>query len=133
MSTFTAQIKAFTDKSKEKVEAVVKQSAQEVFSIAQTPKAAGGRMPVDIGTLRNSLMSDLNGTRVGQGPESYVLAIAGMEMGDVMFAGWGGPASAYARIQEYGTSKMPGNFYMLSAAQQWQAIVQRKAEIVRNL
>lgn len=133
MSTFTAQIKAFADKSKEKVEAVIKQSAQEVFSTAQTPKAMGGRMPVDTGTLRGSLMSDINGSRVGVGPDSYVLAIAGMEAGDVIFAGWGGPAAGYARHQEYGTSRMPGNFFMLSAAQQWQAIVARNAEIVRNL
>jgi len=133
MTTFTAQIKAFTDRAKEKMETVVKQSAQEVFSIAQTPKARGGRMPVDTGTLRGSLTLSLNGSTVSSGPDAYVLAVAGMELGDVIFGGWGGPAAGYARHQEYGTSRMPGNFYMLSAAQQWQAIVARNAELVRNL
>jgi hypothetical protein len=130
MSTFTAQIKAFADKSREKIEAVVKQSAQEVFSIAQTPKAQGGRMPVDTGFLRNSLVAELNGATVGGGADSYVLAVGAMDLGDTIFAGW---TADYARHMEYGTSKTPGNFYMLSAAQQWQAIVARNAEIVRNL
>lgn len=130
MATFTAQIKAFADKSKEKVEAVIKQSAQEVFSIAQTPKAQGGRMPVDTGFLRNSLIAQLNGATVSGGADAYTLAIAGAESGDTIFAGW---TANYARYMEYGTSRTPGNFYMLSAAQQWQAIVKRNAEIVRNL
>lgn len=130
MSTFTAQIKAFTDRTKEKLETVIKQSAQEVFSIAQTPKAMGGRMPVDTGFLRNSLIAELNGGTVGGGADAYVMAIAGMDLGDTVFAGW---TANYARHMEYGTSRVAGNFYMLSAAQQWQAIVARNAELVRNL
>lgn len=130
MTTFTAQIKAFTDRAKEKMEAVVKQSAQEVFSIAQTPKAQGGRMPKDTGFLQGSLVSELNGATVGKGTDSYLLAIAGAELGDTIFAGW---TANYARFMEYGTSKTPANFYMLNAAQQWQAIVARNAELVRNL
>lgn len=125
MGTFTAQIKVFADGSKEKIEAVVKQSAQEVFSIAQTPIAQGGRMPVDTGFLRNSLAAELNGATVAGGADAYVLAVAGMELGDVIFAGW---TANYARVQEY----MAGNFYMLGAAQQWQAIVARNAEAIRN-
>lgn len=130
MGTFTAQIKAFADRANEKLEAVVKQSAQEVFSIAQTPKAQGGRMPVDTGFLRNSLVAQLNGSTVGGGADAYVLAVAGADLGDVIFAGW---TAKYARFMEYGTSRTTGNFYMLGAAQQWQAIVARNAELVRNL
>lgn len=130
MSSFTAQIKSFTERSKEKIEAVVKQSAQEVFSIAQTPKAQGGRMPVDTGFLRNSLVAELNGAKIAGGADAYTLAVAGMETGDVVFAGW---TASYARHQEYGTSSIAGNFYMLNAAQQWQAIVARNAELVRNM
>lgn len=130
MTTFTAQIKAFADRTQEKIEAVVKQSAQEVFSIAQTPKAQGGRMPVDTGFLRNSLIASLNGSTVGGGADAYVLAVAGAELGDTIFAGW---TANYARFMEYGTSKTPANFFMLSAAQQWQAIVAKNAALVRNL
>jgi len=130
VTTFTAQIKAFADRTQEKIEAVVKQSAQEVFSIAQTPKAQGGRMPVDTGFLRNSLIASLNGSTVGGGADAYVLAVAGAELGDTIFAGW---TANYARFMEYGTSKTPANFYMLSAAQQWGQIVARNAELVRNI
>lgn len=130
MTTFTAQIKAFADRTQEKIEAVVKQSAQEVFTIAQTPKAQGGRMPVDTGFLRNSLIASLNGSTVGGGADAYVLAVAGAELGDTIFAGW---TASYARFMEYGTSKTPANFFMLSAAQQWGAIVERNAALVRNL
>lgn len=130
MSSFTAQIKAFADRSKEKIEAVVKQSAQEVFSIAQTPIAQGGRMPVDTGFLRNSLVAELNGATVAGGADAYTLAVAGMEIGDVIFGGW---TANYARFQEYGTSTFAGNHFMLAAAQQWQAIVARNAELVRKL
>lgn len=130
MSTFTAQIKGFADRSREKIEAVVKQSAQDVFSIAQTPKAQGGRMPKDTGFLQGSLVSELNGATVGKGTDSYLLAIAGAEIGDTIFAGW---TADYAKHMEYGTSRVAGNFYMLNAAQQWQAIVARNAELVRNL
>lgn len=130
MSTFTAQIKAFADRAKEKLETVIKQSAQEVFSIAQTPKAQGGRMPVDTGKLWNSLVSELNGSTVASGKNAYELAVAGMDLGDTVFAGW---TANYARHMEYGTAKTPGNFYMLSAAQQWQAIVAKNAALVRNL
>lgn len=129
MGTFQAQIKAFADRSKEKIEAVVKQSAQEVFSIAQTPIAQGGRMPKDTGFLQGSLVSEINGATVGEGTDSYVLAVAGMDLGDVIFAGW---TADYAKFQEYGTSAFTGNFYMLGAAQQWQAIVARNAEAIRN-
>ena len=131
--TFIAQLQAFATKTQKKIEFVVKESAQEVFSIAQTSKAQGGRMPVDTGSLRGSLMMELNGSSAGVGADSFILAIAGMELGDTIFGGWGGPAAAYAWFQEYGTSKMAGNFYMLNAAQQWQAIVARNAELVRNL
>lgn len=130
MSVFTAQIKAFAESTKQKMEAVVKQSAQEVFSVAQTPVAQGGRMPVDTGFLRNSLIAEIDGARVGGGADAYVLAIAASEPGQTIFGGW---TANYARHIEYGTSRFQGRFYMLSAAQQWQAIVSRNAELVRNL
>ena len=86
-------------------------------------------MPVDTGFLRGSLIAQLNGSTVSKGSDAYTMAVAGMNLGDAVFAGW---TANYARHMEYGTSKTPGNFYMLSAAQQWQAIVARNAELVRN-
>lgn len=122
--SFTAQVRNWSEKAQRNTELVIKASAQEVFAIAQTPKSKGGNLPVKTGFLRNSLVAGLNGSTSLSGPDSYVLAVADMEMGDVIFAGW---TAEYALPQEYGTSKFPGNFFMRGAAQQWQAIVDRNA------
>lgn len=112
------------------MELVVKQSAQDVGDLAQRPVAKGGNMPVDTGFLRNSLVAGLNGTTGLSGPDAYVLAIAGMELGDSVMFGW---TANYARYVEYGTRGRAGRFFMLSAAQEWQAIVARNAEKARAL
>lgn len=127
--TFTAQVKAFADKAKASAEAVVKQSAQEVFEIAQTPVAQGGNMPVDTGFLRNSMVAGLNGSTSLSGPDAYVLAIAGMELGDSVFGGW---TANYARHVEYGARGLPGRHFALNAARQWQAIVAKNAALVKG-
>ena len=129
MAKFTAQIDSFIAKSKRKLEAVVKQSAQEVFEVAQTPVAMGGNMPVDTGFLRNSLISGVNGVFNLDGYDSYVLAIAGMELGDVMAGHW---TANYAVHQEYGSNGREGRFFMRGAAQRWQAIVSMNVERVKN-
>lgn len=103
---------------------VLKQSTQDVFEIAQTPKSKGGNMPVDTGTLRGSLTSSVNGGPQSEGADSYTLVIADMEMGDVMLGFW---SVAYAHHQEFGTKNFPGNFFMRGAAGQWQSIVSKNA------
>lgn len=137
--TFTAQVAAFADLTRKKMELVVKQSAQDVFEAAQTPKASGGRMPVDSGFLRNSMVAGLNGSTAMTGADAYVMAIAGMDLGDSVFGGW---TAKYALRMEYGftgtdalgrTYNQQGNFFALSAAQQWQAIVAQNAAKARAL
>lgn len=130
MSVFTAQITAFAEDAKRKMTLVVQQSAQDVGELAQRPVAKGGNMPVDTGFLRNSLVAGLNGSTSLSGPDAYSLAIAGAEAGDTIFFGW---TAAYARYVEYGTQGRAGRFFMLNAAQQWQAIVARNAEKARAL
>lgn len=145
MTTFTAQIAAFAEKAQRNAELVLKQSAQDVFELAQTTKASeakkprknttrgggnGGNLPVDTGFLLNSFVSELNGGGMAKGQDAYVMTIAGMELGDTVFGGW---TAEYARAVEYGTSKMAGSFFALRAAQQWQSLVAKNAEKVRNL
>ena len=125
---FTASIEQFALKSRQKIEAVFKESAQDVFEAAQRPKAQGGNMPVDTGFLRNTFVAESNGFSTG--PDAYVMQIAGMELGDTLIGGW---TAQYARHVEYGTSRMAGSFFALRAAQQWQAIVARNAERAKNL
>lgn len=130
---FTAQIDAFVLKAKQKAEAVLKESAQEVFRLAQTPQPGvgetggsfeTGKIPVDTGALRNSFVSGLNGSTALAGPDGYVGIIAGMELGDSIFGGW---TMEYARAIEYGTANMAGRFFAGNAARQWQAIVAANA------
>ena len=139
VTRFTAQIRNFRKKTERKAEAIFKQSTQEVFAIAQTPKAAGGRMPVLDGILRNSLEARLNGSTVMTGPASYELAIAGFELGDVIEGGW---TVAYARRMELGfvgtdaagrSYNQSGNFFAKNAVLQWVNIVNKNAALVRNL
>ena len=129
--TFTAQLEKFADLSRKKMELVFKQSAQDVFETAQAPKAQGGNMPVDTGFLRNTFVAGANGAQNLTGPDAYVLAIAGADLGGSVFGGW---TAAYALRMEYGfvgtdsrgrTYNQPGNFFALNASQQWQAIVAR--------
>jgi len=129
MATFSAQVDEYVTKYKERLEAVVKQSAQEVIEEAQRPEDEGGNLPVDTGFLRNSLVSGLNGSTSFTGANSYALAIAGANLGDTIQAGW---TANYARHQEYGSNGRQGRFFMRSAAQNWQAIVARNAEKLRN-
>ena len=117
---FEATIRAFAEDAERKATAVFKQSAQDVIADAQLPVAQGGRMPVDTGFLRNSLASGLNGSTALSGSDSYVMAIAGAELGDVIEAGW---TADYAKHVEYGTQGRSGRFFMRGAAQKWPSIV----------
>ena len=118
--SFSAQIDAWTRKTKARMDAVVKSSTQDVVALAQKPVAKGGNMPVDTGFLRASLQSSLNGSTGLTGPESYTLTVANMEAGDVATFGW---TASYARHVEYGTQGRPGRHFVGNAALQWQRIV----------
>ncbi len=123
--TFVAKIEAFAEESLQKAEAITKESIQDVFEVAQTPKAKGGRMPVDTGFLRNSLTMFLNSTSLTSGVDSYGFAIVGFKLGDTVLGAW---TSDYAVHQNYGTTKFAGNMFMDDAASQWEAIVNRNAK-----
>jgi hypothetical protein len=130
MSSFSAQVSAWVAKSERRIEAVFKESAQEVFSIAQTPVARGGNMPVDTGFLRNSLVSGLNGSTSLSGPDAYTLAIAQAKLGDSVFGGW---TANYARYVEYGAGGRTPRRFAGSAAEQWQRIVARNSARLRAM
>ncbi len=132
VGTFTAHLGAFRDKTKVQMQAVLSDSVQDVVREAQMPVAQGGRMPVDTGTLRNSLLSELNGSQVAEGPDSYVIVAEMMEPGDVARFGWGGAAAAYALRQHEGfegedalgrTYNQAGRHWIDGAAAGWQQIV----------
>lgn len=130
---FAAQIAELAEKSIEQQRAVISASIQDVIEAAQLPVAQGGRMPVDTGALRNSLVSELNGSEVARGAESYTLVAAQIEPGDTARFGW---TAEYSLRVEYGfvgedslgrTYNQQGKFFVEGAAAQWQGIVAKNA------
>jgi HK97 gp10 family phage protein len=127
-NSFTADLRKFGEKVQRRARDVARQSIQDVVEDAQTPKAKGGRMPVDTGFLRNSLVSGIDRNYGPPSPESYVLAIAGLEIGDTVQFNW---TAEYAIFQELGTSKMSGNHFVGVAAAKWPQFVKANAERVK--
>lgn len=138
MPSFTAQIRQWSDRTERKMTAVLKQSAQDVIADAQTPVSKGGNMPVDTSFLRNSLATELNGTGLGEGSDSYTLAIAQLKPGDYLRMGW---TAEYARRINYGFDgedslgrvyDQEGYMFRDKAAAKWQQIVDANVRRVRN-
>lgn len=118
--TFTAQIDDWVRKTKARMDAVVKGSAQAVVQDAQVPVAKGGRMPVDTGFLRNSLISSLQGGTALGGATGYTAVVGGMEAGDVVTFTW---TANYARHVEYGARGRTPRLFVGGAVRKWPQIV----------
>lgn len=140
--SFSASIAAFAEKTKAQMAAVLSESIQDVMDIAQTPVANGGRMPVQDGHLINSVVTELNGSRIGSAATTasksganstanIALLVAQIRPGDVARIGW---TAAHALRQHEGfvgedslgrEYDQGGKFWVDGAAAQWQAIVAR--------
>jgi hypothetical protein len=127
--TFVADIDAFVGKTVDQMIRVARQSIDDVVAIAQTPVAKGGDMPVDTGALRNSLVSQIVGGISNEGADSYMVTIAGLEIGDVARFEW---TAEYARPRHYmiGVGQ-GGGLWRDKAAQQWPQIVRKNAGLVQ--
>ena len=128
--TFAAAVERYKEKTEEQLTALVRQSAQTVIKEAQKTIAAGGRMPVDTGFLRNSLVVMVDGARAGEGAESYQMALGTAEAGSFIEAVW---TAKYAAAVEYGHAAphdaggafiVRPRFFARGAAEQWRAIVE---------
>ena len=124
-----ATLDQWTKKTERRIDAVLKDATQSVVAVAQVTKAKGGRMPVDTGNLRNSLISSVAGGASGQGEESYIMAAAGMTGGDVATFTW---TAEYARRINSGFTgadslgrnySQVGAHFVEGAVDQWPAIV----------
>ncbi|WP_313609337.1 HK97 gp10 family phage protein [Rhizobium sp.] len=130
---FAADVRAFADKTRVQMHAVLAESLQDVVEIAQTPKAKGGRMPVDTGYLRNSLVSGLNGSFGPPSADSYLLTIAQFQIGDVIRFAWTAPYarrinSGFSGTDSLGrTYEQVGAHFIDAAAAQWPQIVTANA------
>lgn len=139
---FKAQVDAWVLKTKDRLENVVKQSAQDVIEVMQTPKQKGGNMPVKTGFLRSSLRISIGGPATGllnrpvgyDYPEkedrTYELTILGAPLGESIYAVY---LASYAAAREYGTVTSPGSGFRRLAAQQWQSIVSNNIRLARSM
>lgn len=135
--TFTAQLQDAIRKREDGARDVFRQSVQDVLHEAQRPRAQGGRLPVDTAFLRNSLVSEGDGAPRGEGADSYVFTIAGLELGATAHFAW---TAAYARRIEFGfsgqdalgrTYQQGGAHFVGAAAARWQEFVDRNARRLR--
>lgn len=131
--SFTAQLADFEQMTLKNMRYVAAESIQDVMEAAQTPQrgigqgATGfveGKIPVDTSELINSLTSE--GVK---GADSYTVAIAGYEVGDVMSFAWTAP---HALAVEAGTSKMPGRHFVGKNARRFPEFVEKRAKEVRR-
>lgn len=129
MTSFTADVKGWSDKALRNSEAIFKQSVQDVTQDAQLPTAKGGRMRVDTGFLRNSHISGKNGSLSEQGEEAYTATIASLELGDTYSAGW---TAEYAAYREFGARGQEPDFFMRGALQKWNQFVRLNASKVNG-
>lgn len=134
MATFTfATLDRWALKTERRFDAVIKDSTQAVVDVMQTPKAKGGKMPVDTGNLRNTLMSSLSGGVGAKGTASHIMVAASMKAGDTATFTY---TAVYARRVNSGftgqdslgrTYNQRGAFFVENAVDQWPALVATSA------
>mgnify|MGYP007087006928 CR=1 FL=1 len=115
MAKFSDTISKWTQRMNVAMEAVAKESAQELAEEVSKPIAKGGRIPVDTGFLRNSMAAALNSIPSGESSDSFdmqpvTLVINKLKAGDRLVLGF---TANYARVMEY------RYFFVRSAAQNW--------------
>lgn len=120
---FAASVANMTRKTADNLRYVAMMAIQDVMEAAQTPqpsvKITGGsfelgKIPVDTSELIQSLKSSTSGGALGMGSDSYAVALAQFEVGDVLRFEWTAP---YAIHMERGFThvsgkQVPGRYFV---------------------
>ncbi|WP_375229903.1 hypothetical protein [Roseobacter sp. S98] len=123
-----SEIRKWSDQQKRLLHEVLLESVVEVTTVAQDG------VPEVTGRLKNSLVVELNGKRVGEGRDAYEAAIRSAKTGDTITVGWTAP---YAVGVEGGftqtvsggrTINRPGRFFMQRALMEWPEILRKIAK-----
>ncbi|AUX76408.1 hypothetical protein [Sinorhizobium fredii] len=145
-NSFAAQVSEWVTQEKARQEAVLREAAQMVANNVRTSVAAGGRMPVETGNLKNSLMASTSAMpTVDQGEKAYPdssgeieLIISNLEVGGTLYLGF---QAAYGRRMNYGfvgedslgrLYNQAGYGFVDAEAQDWPQTVKRAEEKVRG-
>lgn len=126
---FSAQVHKIIRRNSALMELVFLESTQRTIKIAQTPKAKGGKLPLDTGFLRASGRTSLTGMPTGptRGEKDQIytspetVTFSGVKLGMSVFFGW---TAVYARRQNL------YNGFLDHAVKSWQKTVDG---VVRDL
>lgn len=129
--SFEDMVLAIGDRTREKLTALTRQSAQDLVEAAQA------NCPVDTGFLKNSLTMTYDGTvppptGAGLSREQKMAAlgtpnegsVAETELGAVVTATW---TANYSGAVEYGHGGVPPRFFVRGAVDTWPAIIETNA------
>lgn len=142
MTTFSAQVKDWTEKAKRNQELVFKQAVQHLADAILLTKDKGGNMPHETGNLKRSLLASTSSmpqviTEKKEFPENegqITATIAGAKITDSIYLGF---QAAYAARMNYGfvgtdsigrTYNQSGNLFVDLAAQRWQEFIDQAAK-----
>lgn len=122
-ASFKADISAWALKNGARMEALARQTAFEVS------KQVVVKTPVDTGFLRSSWQPSIGSPKPaanpGGGEPDVMLTIVELKPGDTY---WMTNNASYARFVEFGTSRMPGRFFLTDTVTRWKSIVAKVAK-----
>ncbi|MDX0354313.1 hypothetical protein GOC51_03705 [Sinorhizobium meliloti] len=144
--SFAAQVSEWVQAEKEREAVVLRTAAQMVANNVRRSVAEGGRIPVDTGNLKNSLMASTSTMpRVDEGEREYPdqsgeieLIISNLDVGETLYLGF---QAAYGPRMEYGfvgtdalgrLYNQQGFGFVQSAAQTWPQLVAEAEQKVRS-
>jgi hypothetical protein len=140
MATFSGTIDQWVSATKERTEAVWKESAQRVYG-RSIDYLSGELVGVITGFLRASArastdaMPSIDPGAAPKEGQAYapsggvVLTIAGAALGQTLYIGW---TANYAAYVHEGTSKMAPRPFVALSAEQWPAIVNQVSEEAKS-
>lgn len=133
---------AWARESIARIEAVHKRSIEMLGDEMTRAKANGGRLPVESGNLQRGLLASQDSM-----PKTITEKSIGMDIGafvatmDTSKPAWLGFSPVYSRRMNYGfvgadklgrVYNQAGNYFVEGAIAEWQNIVRRAAEDVKN-
>jgi len=142
--SFAAQVSEWCRQVEGAAEAVFQTAAQAVANEVREPLASGGRMPIDTGNLRRSLMASTSAMpTIKPDQETFSdsgleLVIAGAELGSTVYLGF---QAAYAARMNFGfvgedslgrVYNQTGYGFVDAVAQRWPQIVAAAEATVRG-
>lgn len=142
--SFAATISEWGRAEIDRAEAIFRDAAQTVANEVRTPLADGGRMPIDTGNLRRSLMastSDMPSIKPEQttfNDAGLEMVIAGAELGGTVFLGFQAAYSARLNFGFVGTDSLgrvynqQGYGFVDAVAQRWPQIVAASEARIRS-